>query len=92
MIYPIKVGTVVISKAGRDKGRYFIVTDVIDGDFVSISDGKLRKIENPKKKKIKHLIITDKVSNLIVKKIDNDISITNKLIKDELKRIQEGGL
>ena len=46
--------SIVIAKAGRDKGKLFVVLDVM-GDYAYIADGKSRKIEKPKKKKIKHL-------------------------------------
>ena len=50
----MKKGRVVISKSGRDKGRSFVVFE-IDDRYVWLADGKLRKIEAPKKKNIKHL-------------------------------------
>lgn len=50
----IKKGSVVRSKAGRDKGYIFLVLD-IEADSAYIADGKKRRIENPKKKKLKHL-------------------------------------
>ena len=48
-------GRVVLSTQGRDEGRYFIVLEVIDESFVLMADGLTRKIDHPKKKKIKHL-------------------------------------
>lgn len=48
-------GTVVRSKAGRDTGRYFIVVAAVDEQYVMICDGDLRRLANPKKKKLKHL-------------------------------------
>ena len=48
-------GRVVLSTQGRDEGRYFIVLEVIDENFVLMADGQTRKIDHPKKKKIKHL-------------------------------------
>ena len=54
----VHVGSAVISLAGRDKGRYLAVTELTDDGYVYIADGKLRRIENPKKKKIKHLSVT----------------------------------
>ena len=50
----MKKGMVVISKSGRDKGRSFVVFET-DDRYVWLADGKLRKIEAPKKKNIKHL-------------------------------------
>ena len=54
----IKRGAMVKSKAGRDKGRMFLVIDIVDGNYALISDGNLRRIEKPKKKKILHLEAT----------------------------------
>ena len=48
-------GRVVLSTQGRDEGRYFVVLEVIDENFVLMADGLTRKIDHPKKKKIKHL-------------------------------------
>ena len=48
-------GRVVLSTQGRDEGRYFIVLQVIDENFVLMADGQSRKIDHPKKKKVKHL-------------------------------------
>ena len=46
-------GQIVKSKSGHDKGCVFFVVEVLD-DFVMIADGDRRKLENPKKKKVKH--------------------------------------
>lgn len=48
-------GRVVLSTQGRDEGRYFVVLEVIDENFVRIADGLTRKVDHPKKKKVKHL-------------------------------------
>ncbi len=50
----ISKSDVVISTAGRDKNRLFFVVDT-EGEFVHLADGKRRKIENPKRKKLKHV-------------------------------------
>ena len=51
----IELGSVVFSKAGRDAGRFYIVTEIVSDEFVRIADGELRRIDKPKLKKIKHL-------------------------------------
>lgn len=51
---PISFGDLVISIAGRDKGERFLVIDVKDG-YANIVNGRTRKVNKPKKKKIKHL-------------------------------------
>ena len=50
----IQKGSVVRSKAGRDKGIVFMVLS-LEADSAYIADGKKRKVENPKRKKLKHL-------------------------------------
>ena len=57
----IKIGQIVKSKAGRDKGRIFMVCQVSDEQNVLVCDGDLRKLGSPKKKKIKHLMIYNTV-------------------------------
>lgn len=54
------IGKVVYSKAGRDADKYYLIVSELDDEYVYISDGDIRKIENPKKKKLKHLNIEDK--------------------------------
>lgn len=49
-----EVGRVVRSKAGHDSNNIFAVVG-IDENYVFISDGKERKVENPKRKNPKHV-------------------------------------
>ncbi len=51
---PIEPGRAVLSKAGRDAGRRFVVLRT-DEPFAYVADGGLRKAEAPKKKKHRHL-------------------------------------
>ncbi|MBQ8556908.1 MAG: KOW domain-containing RNA-binding protein [Clostridia bacterium] len=51
----IEPGRVVLSTQGRDAGRYFIVLKVLDEQLVLMADGLTRKLDHPKKKKVKHL-------------------------------------
>ena len=53
----LEIGNVVKSIAGRDKDSYFCVVEQ-SGDYVFIADGKERKLSKPKRKKIKHIQIT----------------------------------
>lgn len=49
------LGRIVLSKAGRDKGRRFLVVAIEDDAHVRIADGETHKAAKPKKKKLKHL-------------------------------------
>jgi len=55
---PLKSGIAAISRAGRDKGRVYVVLCELDADFVTVCDGRLRPLERPKKKRRKHLLST----------------------------------
>lgn len=79
------LGKVVHSKSGRDKGKYFIVIGIIDAEYVYISDGDLRKIEKPKKKKIKHLGFTNLMADEIREAILSDGRISNSKIRKFLQ-------
>lgn len=79
------LGKVVHSKSGRDKGKYFIVISIIDAEYVYISDGDLRKIEKPKKKKIKHLGFTNLMADEIREAILSDERISNSKIRKFLQ-------
>ena len=45
----MRVGSIVLSTQGRDKGNYFLVVAVEKG-FVYLADGGMRKLSQPKKK------------------------------------------
>ena len=80
-----KVGQVVRSTAGRDKGQFMVVIEVVDDHFTTISNGKLRKVSNPKKKKVKHLPKTNHIATDIRDKILNGQKITNAEIRKILE-------
>lgn len=50
----IQGGSIVYSKAGHDRGGMFLVL-CTDGEYAFLADGKVRKLDKPKKKKQKHL-------------------------------------
>lgn len=65
---------------------YLIVIDAND-EYVYLCDGNLRKIENPKKKKMKHVEVTEFYSEVIAEKVKNKNKISNQDIKKALKEI-----
>lgn len=68
-------GQLVISKSGRDKGRMFLVQAVIDEQFVHLVDGKLRRLDKPKRKKIIHLQATHYHSDILLNPQVNDAGV-----------------
>ena len=57
-------GRIVTALAGRDRGRSFVVTAAEPDGFVMLVDGDTRCFCRPKKKKLKHLQKTNKVSGI----------------------------
>ena len=53
MSVEVTVGDLVVSRAGRDKGRPFVVLSAEEG-FVYLVDGDLRRLGKPKEKKRMH--------------------------------------
>ncbi|MCH5154845.1 MAG: KOW domain-containing RNA-binding protein [Clostridiales bacterium] len=51
----MEIGDIVISLAGHDTGKPFIVVAKLNDNFVLIADGKSRGVENPKLKRKRHL-------------------------------------
>jgi ribosomal protein L14E/L6E/L27E len=67
----VEIGRIVLSRAGRDKNRYFMICDIKDKEFVYISDGDYRKLQRPKLKKLKHLHKTPIILENIQEKLQN---------------------
>ena len=82
-------GLLAYSLAGHDKGKiYFIIKE--EGDYFWLVDGRLRPLENPKKKNKKHVqIIKRNISGILENDtLQSDIelkSVTNESIKRTIK-------
>ena len=77
----ISKSDIIESLAGRDKGKYFYVIDMED-NYVLIADGKGRKLENPKRKKLKHVRRVTRTETRVAVKIQNG----DKVLNSELRR------
>ena len=84
--FPIEVGSVVVSKAGRDQGRLFVVVSEVDSDFVMVSNGALRGMEHLKKKRRKHLKPTGQVIAELRDRLENNQRVENHEVRSWLKR------
>lgn len=62
------LGQVVLSKRGRDKGRAFVIVS-IEGEYLFLVDGSMRTLEKPKKKKAKHVQLTNEVNVEVQEKL-----------------------
>jgi ribosomal protein L14E/L6E/L27E len=87
------VGDVVNSKAGRDKGSFFVVAWT-NGDFVGLCDGESHKVDKIKRKKIRHITSTSGFSEYLRNKFAAGEKVTNSEVKralDEFKSKQDAG-
>lgn len=85
MVSDYVIGQLVFSKTGRDKGKLFIVTS-IEEEYLYLADGKLRKVETPKKKKKKHVQKTNSVIESIKEKIQEECKLNNAEVRKALKQ------
>ena len=92
----LSIGQVVKSKAGRDKGKVFLIVEIPDEKFVKICDGEIRKVSKPKLKKIRHLIIYSKIFSEVAEHINKNEKMNNAYIRKllepyKLKTKEKGG-
>ena len=80
----LKVGMLAISKAGHDKDSWYIVLN-IEGEYALLVNGKNRTIDNPKKKKQKHLQPVNEVPENLKEKLHDSSQWTNEEVKRALK-------
>lgn len=83
----LSIGQVVRSKSGRDQNHVFLVIGKVDEQYVLIADGDLRRIEKPKKKKIKHLAKFNVISHEVKNRIESQVKMNNAFLRRELERL-----
>ncbi len=78
-------GHLFVSLAGRDKGCICAVVGKADDEgYVYIADGRLRKVESPKKKKLKHLKPIARQNSVIPPE-----RLTNRFIREAVNALKE---
>ena len=84
-----EVGEIVKSNAGRDKDHYYLVTKVINNKYIEVVDGNKRKINNPKKKNIKHLDKTGFVAEELKLWLESGKRVRNEDVKLVIKEFED---
>lgn len=85
----ITPGQLVRSRAGRDGDRFFLVLKILDPNYLLIADGQYRKVDNPKRKKVKHLQLTDLVATEIGEVLQQGKTPTNAQVERALQLMME---
>ena len=81
---------IVRSIAGRDKGKLFFVVDV-EGEFLLLADGKIRRLESPKRKKRKHIVFAERSDCRVAGKLRSEEKVTNSELRRTLAEYGESG-
>ena len=80
-------GWIVRSEAGRDKGEVFCVVGV-DGERLLLADGKRRKADKPKAKKLGHVTVLSDHQSMFdhptIEKLRQGQTLTNKALRRAL--------
>lgn len=79
----ISKADMVESIAGRDQGKLFYVIGT-EGVYVLIADGKLRTIEHPKRKKIKHVRRVTRTESRVAEKLLRGEKVLNSELRRDL--------
>ena len=79
----ISKSDIVMSLAGHDKGKLFFVIDT-DGVYVTLVDGKQRRVEKPKRKKLIHVRKVLRSDSKLAEKIRSCEHILNTELRREL--------
>ena len=77
----LAIADVVRSIAGRDQGQLFYVLGT-EGAYLLLADGKMRQIEKPKRKKIKHTVKVLRSETRVAEKL----RLGDKVLNSELRK------
>ncbi|MDD2496593.1 MAG: KOW domain-containing RNA-binding protein [Desulfitobacteriaceae bacterium] len=82
----VVIGQLVKSKSGRDKGRYFLVLSIDPEKRIAfLVDGEKRGINNPKKKNICHIQVTNVVKKEFAQKVKEGFLPSDRDLRRYLK-------
>ncbi len=84
----IQKSDIILSTAGRDQGKLFYVIGT-EGAYVLIANGKERKLERPKRKKLKHVRRVTRTNSRVAEKIANGDKVLNSELRRDLAAIRQ---
>ena len=84
----IAKSNIVMSDAGRDKGKLFFVL-AVEGEYLLLADGKSRKVEAPKRKKRRHVLFVASEETRVSAKIKGEEKITTSELRKALAAFRE---
>jgi hypothetical protein len=79
----ISKSDIVLSLAGHDRGELFFVI-AEDGDHVLIANGKGRTVDDPKRKKRKHVRRVARIDSRVANKLRQGDKVLNSELRKDL--------
>ncbi|HWR22645.1 MAG TPA: KOW domain-containing RNA-binding protein [Feifaniaceae bacterium] len=84
------LGRVAVSTAGRDRRRTFLVVGLSGEGYVLLCDGDLRKMEHPKKKKLRHVRIEPAVAEDVRSRLLEGANVQDAEIRKSISSLGYG--
>lgn len=85
---PFDVGRLAVSRQGRDQNRWMVVVSRPDEAHALVADGELRKLEKPKKKRLKHLRATPYLAQEIAQALSQGKHLLNSDVRKAISAAQ----
>ena len=86
----ISQSDIIKATAGRDMGKLFFVLET-EGEYLLLADGKTRRLENPKRKKRKHVELAGRSDCRVAEKLRTKEKITNSELRRALAAFAGAG-
>ncbi|MBE3580331.1 MAG: KOW domain-containing RNA-binding protein [Thermoanaerobacteraceae bacterium] len=83
----LQVGQLVYSKAGRDRGRPFLVWEIISDRRIALVDGKLRRVVKPKIKNTLHVQAASRMAQDIAAKRQKGEPVSDAEVRRAIARL-----
>ena len=87
--FKVETGRVVRSKAGRDEGKYFVVIALDGEEFALVADGDRRGVEKPKRKRLKHLFVTEETISGLQSRLQAGEPVENHELRKWLAAVRQ---
>ena len=81
----IQKSDIVLSQSGRDQGRMMVVLDT-DADYLLLADGRRRRVERPKRKKIRHVSFVAKSRSEEGRRLRQGEKLSNSEVRRALRQ------
>lgn len=82
------LGMLATSKSGRDRSKTYVIIGEAEPGFVLVVDGRVRKLDRPKKKNLRHLVVHHVTDPELMARLASGEPVTDELIRRALKRLE----